>query len=185
MNPPGPAIQPVRGHYSGWLLTALFLGLAVLIFVALYLVFPADQHYSALILIGVLCLIFAFVSYLAEALSRDPTAQRSLAWGFFGMGFSVLYLTIILGPFYISGILSPIAQLFDIIVLTVILAIAVVGIVWRMRAVRATQNQMVSRGSWQREPAPSAFSYAAAKSPSVPEVAPPPSAPPASPPRGS
>jgi MFS family permease len=185
MNAPAPAIQPIRGRYSGWLLTALFLALAVMVFLALFFTFPANQHYSALLLIGVLCLVFAFFSYLAESLSREPTAQRSLAWGFFGMGFSVLYLTVILGPYYISGILTPIAQLTTIIFLTVVLAVAVVGIVWRMRAVRATENEMVSRASWRNEPAPSAFSYATAKSPAVPEVGPPPSSPPATPPRSS
>jgi MFS family permease len=183
MSAPAPALKPIRGTWNGWVLTAVFLALAILIFVAIYFAFPDNQHYTALLLIGVLCLLFALFSYLAEALSREPTSQRSLAWGFFGMGFSVLYLTVILGPYYVSGILNPFAQLLTIILLTIVLAIAVVGIVWRMRAVRATENQMVSRGSWQKEPAPSAFSYAAAKSPSVPQASPPPVSGPSNPPR--
>jgi hypothetical protein len=182
MNPPQPAIQPIHGRYSAIVLTVVFLALAVLIFVALYFTLPDNEHYGALLLIGVLSLVFALCSYLAEAFSRDPAAQRSLAWGFFGMGFTVLYLTVILGPFYINGILTPIEQLTTVIVLTVVLAVSIVGVVWRMRAVRATENEMVSRAAWRNEPAPSALSYGAANSPSVPKVtAPPPSAPPAPP----
>src|SRR5271157_1521722 len=138
------AIQPVRGTTSGMLLTALFLVVAILLFIAIYFALPDNQHYGALLLIGVLSLVFALACYFAEALSREPTSQRSLAWGFFGMGFTVL-------------------------VLTVVLAIAVAFIVWRTRAVRATENQMVSRAAWRNEPAPSAFTYGTANSPSVPK----------------
>lgn len=183
MTASSSALQPVRGKTSGWLLTALFLVIAILVFVAIYLTFPDNQHYTALLLIGVISLILAVGCYLAESLSREPTAQRSLAWGFFGMGFSVLFLTVGLGPYYISGILSPVTQLVSLIVLAVVLIVSVALISWRVRAVRATENQMVSRGSWEREPAPSAFAYATANSPSVPKVtSPPPTAPP-SPPR--
>ena len=70
-----------------------------------------------------------------------------------------------------------------LLVITVFLVLGVLGVVWRVRSLRATQNQMVSRGSWEKEPAPSAFSYGAANSPSVPAVAPPPSSPPSNPPR--
>jgi MFS family permease len=183
MSSTRPTVQPVRGTTSSALLTGLFLGLAVLLFALIYLIFPANQHYGALLTIGVLSIVFALASYLAESLSREPSAQRSLAWGFFGMGFTVLYLSVGLAVFYsVSGV-SVLGAFIGIIVITVFLVIAVVGIIWRIRAVRATQNQMVSRASWQREPAPSAFSYGAANSPSVPTVAPPPSTPPANPPR--
>ena len=149
----------------------------------IYLLFPANQHYGALLTIGVLSIVFAVASYLAESFSREPTAQRSLAWGFFGMGFTVLYLSVGLATVYsVSGV-TALDALLGIIVITIFLAIAVIGIVWRMRAVRATQNQMVARASWKQEPAPSAFSYGAANSPSVPTVAPPPGSPPSNPPR--
>lgn len=178
-----PALQPVRGQTSGLLLTVLFLAFAVLLFVGIYLTLPDNQHYGALLLIGVLSLIFALASYLAESLSREPTSQRSLAWGFFGMGFTVLYLSVGLASYYNVNGISPLDQLTGIIVVTAVLLVAVVGIVWRVRAVRATANQMVSRASWRNENPPSAFSYGTANSPSVPTVAPPPSSPPAAPPR--
>jgi peptidoglycan/LPS O-acetylase OafA/YrhL len=179
------AMQPVRTKWSGALLTALFLVLAAVIFLLIYYTFTANQHYTALLLIGVVSLIFALGCYLAESLSRDPSYQRSLAWGFFGMGFAVLFLTVGLGQYYLgSSVVSTTDQLTGLAILLVVLIVSVALIAWRVRAVRATQNQQIPRAAWRNEAAPSAFSYAAANSPSVPTTAPPPPAsPPSSPPR--
>ena len=177
-----PALKPVRDRWSGLVLTVLFLVVAAVLFAAIYLSLPGQQHYWALILIGILSLVFAIGSYLLESLSREPTAQRSLAWGFFGMGFAVLFLTVGLAPTY--GLLTAVLALYSLLILLVVLVIAVALIVWRGRAVRATENQQVSRAAWRNEPAPSAFSYATANAPSVPSTAPPPTpANPPSPPR--
>jgi len=175
-------MQPVSTKWSGGLLTGLFLVLAVLVFLLLYYSFTANQHYTALLLIGVVSLLFALGCYLAESLSRDPGYQRSLAWGFFGMGFAVLFLTVGLGPYYISSI-STTDQLTGLVILVAVLIVTVALIAWRVRAVRATANQQVPRAEWRSETAPSAFSYAAANSPSVPTTAPPPASPPSNPPR--
>jgi hypothetical protein len=172
----GPAPTPgSRAQWSGPILTVLFLVVAVLVFSLCYLAFPQNSHYTALLLIGVLALLFALGCYLAESFSRQPTMQRSLAWGFFGMGFAVLLLSIGLGPTY--GVTSATQALLGLIVVIVVLMITVALIAWRVRAVQATANQQVPREAWRREPAPSAFSYAAANSPSVPVTAPAPSDP--------
>lgn len=181
MSAPSPALQPVRTRWSGPLLTVLFLVLAAVVFLLLYYAFPANSHYTALLLIGVVALIFALGCYLAESLSRDPSYQRSLAWGFFGMGFAVLFLTVGLGPYYISSI-TTVDQLEGLVILLVVLIVTVALIAWRVRAVRATANVQVSRAAWRGESAPSAFSYAAANAPSVPTTAPPPTAPTSPPP---
>ena len=173
-------MQPVRTGWSGALLTALFLALAVVVFLLLYLSFTTDQHYTALLLIGIVSLLFALGCYLAESLSRTPSYQRSLAWGFFGMGFSVLFLTVGLGPYY--NITTTIEALEGLVVLLIVIIVTVALIAWRVRAVRATENQQIPRAGWRNETPPSAFSYAAANSPSVPTTAPPASTPPASPP---
>jgi len=55
-------------------------------------------------------------------------------------------------------------------VIVLIVTVALIG--WRGRAVRRTANREVPREAWRNEPAPSAFSYAAANSPSVPQVPP-------------
>ena len=163
----------------------LFLVVAAILFAAIYLSLPGQQHFWALITIGILAIVFALGSYLMESLSREPTAQRSLAWGFFGMGFAVLLLSVGLAPTY--GLMTVSLALFDLVVVLVVLIVAVALIAWRGRAVRATENQQVSRGTWRNEPAPSAFSYATANAPSVPTTAPPPPTPnpPSSPPRSS
>ncbi len=158
------------------MLTVIFLVIAALVFALTYISFPANAHYSALLIIGILALIFALGSYLAESISRDPRAQRSLAWGFFGMGFAVLLLSIGLGPTY--GVSSTSQALEGLIVVLAVLFVTVGLIAWRVRAVQATENQQVPRAAWRNEPAPSAFSYAAANSPSVPATAPPPGTPP-------
>ncbi len=181
MGAPSPQLQPVRDRWSGLVLTALFLVTAAVLFLLVYFALPGNQHFYALLLIGILALILCLGSYLAESFSRDPTAQRSLAWGFFGMGFAVLFLTIGLGPTY--GVLSTTWMLLGLFLTLVVLIVAVALIAWRGRAVRATENQQVARQAWRQESAPSAFSYAAANSPSVPATAPPPApAAPTSPP---
>jgi len=169
--------------WGGVFLTIAFVIGAALVFLLLYLAFPQSQHFWGLIWIGIVALIFALASYFAEAASREPTFQRSLAWGFFGMGFAVLFLTIGLAPSY--GISLGSWQYLGLLLVVIALAVAVGGMVWRSRAVSNTAARQVVREEWRERPAPSAFSYAAANSPSVPVTAapPPPPTPPASPPR--
>jgi MFS family permease len=181
MQVPSSSVQPVATRWSGALLTALFLIFAVVVFLLVYYAFPADQHYTALLLIGVISLLFALGCYLAESISRDPSYQRSLAWGFFGMGFAVLFLTVGLGPYYISSI-TTVDQLTGLAILIAVLIITVALIAWRVRAVRAAENREVPRAAWRAENAPSAFSYATANSPSVPQTSQIPTNAPASPP---
>ncbi len=170
MTTPTPTAPPSRTRWSGVVLTALFLVIAAILFYLVYIALPQSQHFYGLVWIGILALIFAVASYLAESLSRDPAAQRSLAWGFFGMGFAVLFLTLGLAPSYgISlGIWQPIGLLFTAIALAVSIAL----IAWRLRAVQSTASREGVREQWRARPAPSAFSYAAANSPSVPATAP-------------
>jgi MFS family permease len=178
-----PQLQPVRTKWSPWVLTALFLIVAALVFAAIYVTITADRGFWALIAIGIVALIFSLGSYLMESVSRQPTAQRSLAWGFFGMGFAVLILTLALGPTY--GVLSTLWMLWGLVIVLAVLIIAVALIAWRIRSVRATENLQVARTEWRNEPTASAFSYAAANSPSVPATAPPPPATGNPPPPGS
>jgi uncharacterized membrane protein YccC len=169
---------------SGLVLTVLFLLIAAVLFFLVYVVTPQSQHFYGLLWIGILALIFAILCYLAEAFSRDPSAQRSLAWGFYGMGFTVLFLTIGLAPSY--GISLGLWQLVGLLLTAIALGISIALIAWRIRALGSTQARESVREQWRERPAPSAFSYAAANSPSVPSTAPPASAPGSdSPPPGS
>jgi hypothetical protein len=156
-------------------LTALFLVVAALLFYVIYIALPAQQHFGALLLIGSLALVFAIVSYLAESLSRDPAAQRSLAWAFMAMGFATLFLSVGLGNYY--GVESVGNMLIGLIVLVLLLIIAIAGIAWRMRTVAAETPRQAARAAWQAQAPVSALSYTTANSPTVPSTAPPPSSP--------
>jgi len=159
-------VPPAKTRWSGILLTVIFLVVAALLFFIIYIAFPTDQHFGGLLWIGILALIFAILSYLAESFSKDPSAQRSLAWGFFGMGFAVLFLTIGLAPSY--GISLGIWQYIGLLLTAIALGISIALIGWRLRAVQSTAARETVRDQWRERQAPSAFSYAAANSPSVP-----------------
>lgn len=183
MATPTPTAPPTAARWGGAVLTVLFLVIAALLFYIFYAAFPQSQHFWGLIWIGILAIILALASYLAESASRDPTYQRSLAWGFFGMGFAVLFLTIGLAPSY--GISLGLWQYIGLLLVVIALAVSVGGIIWRQRALQRTTRREAVREQWRDRPAPSAFSYAAANSPSVPATAAPPAppSPPSSPPR--
>jgi hypothetical protein len=164
-----------RATPAGWgapILAALFLIVAALVFAGVYYALPQSNHYFALLTIGILALIFSLGSYLAEAASRQPTIQRSLAWGFFGMGFAVLIVSIALGPTY--NVLTIVTALVGLAVTVAALAIAVGLMMWRVRAVARTAAREAPRQSWRQEPSPSALSYSTATGPSVAAVTPPP-----------
>jgi Kef-type K+ transport system membrane component KefB len=184
MSSSTPASAPTGTKWSGAVLTALFLVVAVILFYLIYIAFPSNQHFDGLLWIGVLALVFAIVCYLAESFSRDPSAQRSLAWAFFGLGFAVLFLTLALAPAY--GVSLGAWQWIGLLLTTVALAVAIALVAWRVRALQSTRVREAQREEWRERPAPSAFSYAAANSPSVPATAAPPSSPSggSAPPRG-
>ncbi len=179
MATPTPTPAPAPTKWNAVVLTAIFLIVGAILFYLVYLAFPSDQHFYGLVWIGILALIFAAVCYLAESFSRDPAAQRSLAWGFFGMGFAVLFLTIGLAPTY--GISLGVWQYVGLLLTAIALGVAIALIGWRMRAVQTTARREVVREEWRERPAPSAFTYAAANSPSVPATAPPPASSPSNP----
>ena len=164
-------------RWSGAVLTVLFLVVAVILFYLIYVALPSNQHFYGLVWIGILSLIFAIGCYLAESVSRDPSAQRSLAWAFFGLGFAVLFLTLGLAPSY--GVPLGNWQWIGLLLTTIALAVSIGLVAWRIRSLQATRVQLAVREQWRERPAPSAFSYAAANSPAVPATAAPPPPPPA------
>lgn len=170
---PAPASAPAA-KWSPVILTALLLLAAGLLFAAIYFALPADHEFYALVLIGILALFFCVASYFAEALSRTPVAQRSMAWGFFGMGFAVLFASVLLGPMYIG--LSIVVELIALVVLVLALVVAVAFVGWRSRSKAATRERLAKREAWQAANSPSALDYAAARSPTSPQIPTPPPA---------
>jgi hypothetical protein len=170
---PTGAAPPARQGISAAVLGVLFLVVAALLFYVIYLALPPDHEFGALLLIGSIALLFALGCYLSESISRDPAAQRSLAWAFLAMGFATLFLSVGLGPTY--GAESTFGMLIGLILLIVLLMVTVGLIVWRTRGVQSTARREVARKVWQSEAPVSAFSYSTANSPSVPTSSPPPS----------
>lgn len=149
-----------RVRFSAVLLTLLFLVVAALIFVGVYLALPGDQHFWALVTIGILSLLFALFSYFSQALSREPIFQRSLTWGFLGMGFATLFLTVVLAP----NPDAPFGARFAGTILLLLVLTVVVGVaIWRARTLGQEHARTKTRENWESRPPPSAFTYSAAQ----------------------
>ena len=147
----------------------MFLLVAALIFGGIFLLVSGPVHFAALLTIGFLSLVFAGLSYFAQALSRTPTAQRAAAWGFGAFGFSILFLTVGLFPsFYPNlGLLSLLVQ-FVLLIFLILLLIGAIGLAfWRSRGHAQDEQRQAARQEWSQSAPPSAFSYAAARDPSA------------------
>jgi MFS family permease len=168
MATPAASAPSTPRRWAGLVLGLLLLAAAAILFYLVYAAFPAHDHFGGLLAIGILSLFFALGSYFAEAFSREPVTQRALAWAFFGLGFAVLFLSIAIAPTY--GALTAFWQLTGLLLTLVVLIVAVALISWRTAALQRTEKRMVARSAWDEEPAPSAFSYATAKSPDAPVV---------------
>jgi MFS family permease len=141
-------------------LAAVLLVIAVLLFFALYLFLPQQNHFYALIAIGAAALGFALAAYLAQALSRDASAPRAVAWGFLGMGFTILIGTVAFAP---NANLSNLERVVGLLVLFVFLAGVVVGVIWRADELAAESRRRRKREAWERRRPVSAFEYPAAQ----------------------
>lgn len=166
---------------SAVVLGALLVIIAVLVFLGIYLAVPGNGHFYALIWIGILALIFAFASYIGSSLTRDPSAARLATFGFLGMGFAVLILTITVGP---DNPLNQTAQVGSLIVVLLLLVGVVIMARWRAGELGRESRRSEQRTEWAQTPPKSAFEYAAAQTATPPPAAPPPSGGPPSPPSG-
>lgn len=162
-------------------LGAILLVIAVLVFLGVYLALPGTGHFYALIWIGVLALIFAMASYIGSSLTRDPSAARLATFGFLGMGFAVLILTITVGP---DNPLNPTGQIVSLIVVLLLLVGVVFMARWRANELGRENRRTEQRAEWNQSPPKSAFDYAAAQTATPPPAAAPPAGGPPSPPGG-
>jgi MFS family permease len=176
-TPATPA--PTGSKVAAWIVAAILLVVGILLFYGIYLV--VTSHFYALLTIGILAVVFALVAYLLESISRQPSVQRAAAWGFYGMGFAILLLTIGLNP---GTTLSAGWQITGLILVLVLLAASIAGVGWRFRSGASEQSRQAEHSNWQARPPPSAFSYTAGGPTNAPVPAPPPSggSPPSRPP---
>jgi hypothetical protein len=147
------------GRAAAIALAIVLLVVAALVFFGLYLLLPQPNHFYALIAIGAVSLVFALAAYLGQSVTREPVGQRALAWGFLGMGFTILIGTVAFGP---NANVTPVDRVVGLLVLFVVLAIVLVGVIWRSDAITAEARRRRAREAWERRRPVSAFEYAAA-----------------------
>ncbi len=151
------------------LISAILVIAAAILLVGFYLLFPANGHAFALILIGIVAIVFAAIAYLMESVSRSPTYQRANAWGFYAFGFAVLRLTLGLNP---TGYLSLTLQIVGLVVTLLFLAGSVAGVAWRYRSVADVAPREAQRAAWRASTPASAFDYSTAHAPTAPVTPP-------------
>jgi MFS family permease len=160
------AAPPNTVRIAGTLFVAILVVIAALIFLGIYVALPND-HPSALLAIGVVALAFALVAYLTRSLTRNPETPRALSWGFAGLGFALLFGTILFGGYNTS------TQILYLILVLIALAVTVAGVWWMGRVQSADQPRAQARQEWAARPPPSALSYSTAQgTPGVPPPAP-------------
>jgi hypothetical protein len=149
---------------------------AILTFVIVWLAFPGQNHYGALIDIGILALIYSLLTYLVRAFTVDPTPLQAAGWGLYGLGAAVLILAVVFDAPPGSNIVG---QLIGVIVVLIVLFVGFLGAAWRGRTNASDRARAQGREAWRQQPVGSAFSYSTANPPAV---GPPPAA--GSPPTG-
>ncbi len=158
------------------IVAAILFVAAVVLMVGIYFLLPQNGHYLGLVTIGILSLVFAAVSYLAQSLSAaNPAPQRTLAWAFYAFGFALLIVTFALpAPAYALALTW---QITGLVLTLVALAGSIAGIAWRSRTLAAEPPREAARAEWRARPPVSALEYATAHAPDAPATAPPPSPP--------
>jgi hypothetical protein len=151
---------PPRSAALGGAIVAVLAIVGALLFSAIFLVLPGNGHFYALITIGILSLVFALGSYLAQAIAPDPTMPRALAWGFAGLGYALLLGSVLVNP---TTVLNFLAQIVILIVVLLFLVVTLVGAYWRYRTVAVEHVRLERREGWTQSTPPSALDYAAAQ----------------------
>jgi hypothetical protein len=159
---------------AGWAFVVILLAIAALIFAVTWLVESPTSVFYALVAIGALALVMALAAYLMRAAVAKVVIAEATSWGFLGMGFTVLLVTIGLYP---DSTVSTTTRIVYAIVVLIVLAIAVLGFYWGAGQRPAEAARLAERQEWRQQPTVSAFEYTTAHPPSVP----PPSDPGASP----
>ncbi|MCI4324053.1 MAG: hypothetical protein L3K03_08625 [Thermoplasmata archaeon] len=147
--------SPVRGAW-GAVAGAALLVVAGIVFFLIYITSSsANSHAGGLTEIGILALVFALGSYLAQSLGTDPLPFQVAQWSFTGFGFAVLFLTLLWLTFNLIGVIV-------VLLLVVVVALAAR---WGAGARASEERRGDERRNWQSSSPPSAFSYTAAQAP--------------------
>jgi len=150
------------GRISGVLLAAALGGVAALVLLLVYLL-NAGNPTNALLADGVIALVFALVAYFARAITREPRAAQGASWGFAGLGFGLLFLTLLLSPS-----VSTLGRIVGLVLVLLALAVVLAGFGWRARGDALDRTRSVERASWDSRPPANALDYATATVPPAP-----------------
>jgi hypothetical protein len=160
----GTSGTPRAGRIPTIVAMGSIFGIAVITFVIAWLASPGQNHYGALILIGILALIYSLLTYLVRAFTIDPTPLQGAGWGFYGLGAAVLILAVVFDAPPGSSIIG---QLLGVIVVLIVLFVGFLGAAWRSRTNASDRNRAQGREAWRQQPVSSAFSYGTANPPAV------------------
>ncbi|MCI4370528.1 MAG: hypothetical protein L3J81_04270 [Thermoplasmata archaeon] len=155
-NAPARPQSPVLGTA----IVGILVLVAALLFAAVYLFLPGNQHFYGLLTIGILSLVFALGCYLAQSIAPNPVVPRALSWGFAGLGFALLFGTVAINP---GSTLSSLGQILTLVVVLLFLAVTLVGAYWRTWTVASARTRVERREAFQSQPPRSALEYAAAQ----------------------
>ncbi|HEV2519223.1 MAG TPA: hypothetical protein VGX00_01195 [Thermoplasmata archaeon] len=138
----------------------LILGVvAALLFLLIYLALPQNDHVGALLTIGFVSLIFAGIAYFGQAMSAVPASARAWSFGFAGLGFGLLFLTLGLAP---GEAISFTNRVLGLIVVLLALAAALAMVAWGWRNRASDTARAAEHANWAARPPVNALDYPAA-----------------------
>jgi O-antigen/teichoic acid export membrane protein len=145
--------------------TVVILAASILLFVAIWFALPQYSHYLALATIGIVSLIFALVTSLGRAFTRDGGSFKSLSWGYAGLGFALLVGSVVLAGS--ASILGVVLELTLLVIVVVVIGIVAGLAAWGSGSARMAQQREMQREAWRASTPPSAFDYTTAR-PNIP-----------------
>jgi hypothetical protein len=157
-----PPTGPATGLRAA--LGLIFLAIAALIMILIYVSFPANDHVTALLGMGVVALVFALIAYFASSLSPTSLTGNLSWWGLAGLGFALIVLTLGFAPDAdIGGFGNRILGF----ILTLLALAAVVASAYWMRVSKAgVAKESQARAEWAAKPPANALDYPQAAPPS-------------------
>ncbi|MCI4358902.1 MAG: hypothetical protein L3J95_00515 [Thermoplasmata archaeon] len=140
-------------------LAIVLAAIAAIVFLLVYLGLPGNDHVGALLSIGVLSLVFALVTYFGQSLSSSAGPIEAVSWGFTGLGFGLLLLTLGFAP---ASTMSFTGRLLGFLVVLIGLALVIVIAGWRWRGRALDTARAAEHTAWTRRPPTNALDYPAA-----------------------
>jgi hypothetical protein len=150
----------------------IFLAIAALIMILIYVGLPGNDHVTALLGMGVVALVFALIAYFASSLSPTSLTGNLPWWGLSGLGFALLFLTLAFAPDANIGGFGN--RILGLILTLLALAVVVASAYWMRMSKAGVAKAEQARAEWAAKPPANALDYpqAAPASGSTPKEGP-------------